>query len=158
MCLMRTRWGSACLRPSWRAPNSPALPWMPMDMNRSSPRYFCQCRVLTRFFPRRASKMECKRCCQWAGSLRVPWAVSMTHPRTSLRVTQDPSPLSSFLTEAASWHWVLFYNNDLVGQMGLFRKILQDIVQVILSANGWDNHIDSPFVDDCFGRLYLYRL
>lgn len=100
--LMRTLPSPASLRPSWRAPNSPALPGIPTDIKRSSPSTFCHFLTLIRFFPRSMSKMSWRRCFLWSGSSRVPRMVSMIQPRMSFRVAHEPSPLRSFLTEAAS--------------------------------------------------------
>lgn len=55
-----------------------------------------------RFLPRSSSKMLWSSFWRRSGSSIVFRMESMTHPRISFRVSQVPSPLSSFLSETAS--------------------------------------------------------
>jgi hypothetical protein len=102
-CLvMRTRCLSARVRPSCKALKRPRLPAMPKDMKRSSPRYFCHCRMPTRFLLRSSSNMARRRAKRRSGSSRVPARESRIHPRISLRVAQEPSPRRSFFSDMGS--------------------------------------------------------
>lgn len=56
--VMRTRCLSECRSPSCKAEKRPELPGMARDINRSSPMVRCHALRLTRFLPRRPSKIS----------------------------------------------------------------------------------------------------
>jgi hypothetical protein len=98
----RMRCLSACLSPNWRALNNPRPPGMAKTMERSSPRNLCHNLTPIRRFPRSSSKMSNNRVARRGGRVMVLSTVSMIHPKTSLIVDHEPSPLRSFLTEIGS--------------------------------------------------------
>lgn len=93
------RYLSVWRKPSWRRENKPRLPGIPMDMLRSSPRTLCHSLRRTRVFPRSSSNSAWRRLMRWAGSCKVCWTVSISHPRTTLRVHKYASPCKSFLRD-----------------------------------------------------------
>lgn len=96
-------WPSGWRNASCRVLKSPLPPGMAMVMDRSSPRSLCHVfRETRRWSGRIESSMACKRAWRCAGRLMVPRTVSVSHPRTVLRVAQVASPFSIFLTEAGS--------------------------------------------------------